>query len=113
MKMLTVLFAFVSFACQAQTTSSAPTMKGHTLGESVQEFVAASNDETRGQIKICSSTEKTVQASAPYECEAFNRTVKTGTGNFHCDLPMCQCTKLEFVETSEGMSHLPTTSWSC
>jgi len=50
MKALAILLLMSAMTCHAQT---APTIKGHTLGETTQEFTAHADDITRGLISTC------------------------------------------------------------
>ena len=88
MKILMLLLLMTVSTCFAQT-SATPTIKGHTLGESLQKFISESNDATREQIANCASGNG-AHKFVPYECTDVNQAVNTGNGKFHCDLPMYQ-----------------------
>lgn len=50
MKTLAILLSMLALTCHAQTT---PTIKGHTLGESVLQFVDNSNATTKHLVQWC------------------------------------------------------------
>lgn len=75
MKRLTILLLATALACHAQTS---PTIKGHRLGESIQQFTANADDITRGLISTCvtksraypalkAAADAAAAALAPYE----------------------------------------------
>lgn len=90
------------FITLAATTTchgqSVPSIKGHTLGETVQQFVSESNDITKSQIMKCESSGGKDRYGAPwFECDDFLTTLKVnpstaraGTGSFSCENPIYQ-----------------------
>jgi hypothetical protein len=86
MKTLTILLSMAALACHAQTT---PTIKGHTLGETLEQFTTESNDVTREEMQSCVATDgKDLHGNTIFACTDYLRTVKTGNGSFDCALPM-------------------------
>jgi hypothetical protein len=55
MKKSIILLSVLAMVCHAQTTPTTPSIKGHTLGESVQEFVNNSNATTKHIVQWCST----------------------------------------------------------
>lgn len=57
MKTVTLLLlSLLTVSCQAQTTATTPTIKGHMLGESLQQFITEASPATREQIRLCEAT---------------------------------------------------------
>ena len=99
MKTLTILILAAVFACHAQTTTT-PTIKGHTLGESFQQFITKSNDVTREQMQKCQTkaSDKKEMGSAEAalndykfseRCKDFLHTLNAPSmnGTFNCADP--------------------------
>ena len=86
MKMLTILLLATAFACQAQT---APTVKGHTLGESIQEFTAKADDLSRGLLNDCTvEGSKSTRPHKEQGCRELLQVLETGNGTLSCAPPM-------------------------
>jgi hypothetical protein len=89
MKFFVALLSVAVLTCHAQTTPAAPTIKGHTLGESLQQFIAESSPITREQMQNCSATNgRDGYGDTISACTDYLLTVKTGNGSFDCTLPM-------------------------
>jgi hypothetical protein len=71
------LLATAAAVCHAQITP--PTIKGHTLGESLQEFIEHSNTDTKAQISQCSTRPAYLSCDRDYPS-----VVKTGSGSLRC-----------------------------
>ena len=55
MKTLVILLSMMTLACHAQTVIT-PTMKGHALGETLEQFLANSSPATHEQARLCIET---------------------------------------------------------
>lgn len=88
-KAVLVFLLAATAACHAQST--APSLKGHVLGETLQQFMDKSNEITRQQMANCISTNgKDEHGDRTFECDDFLSARKTGSGHFDCTLPMYQ-----------------------
>lgn len=89
-KIALIGFALVAAQlCHAQ--SQTPTIKGHTLGESFQQFIASSTDVTRQQIQNCiASHGEGRHGITDFKCQDFLKVAQLGSanGSFECQLAM-------------------------
>jgi len=87
MKTLAILLLTTALGCYAQAIQPTPVIKGHTLGESVQQFTTNADDLTRGLIYDCTAHNN---VSGPKEsgCDEFLQIVGSGSGTLECSLPM-------------------------
>jgi len=79
----------VTAIVHAQT--SEPAIKGHKLGESLEQFMAESTEVTRRQMSRCISANSVdLPGFTDYHCESFLNVRKSvaRTGNFHCEDPV-------------------------
>jgi len=88
MKALTLLLLVTALPCHAQIATTTPTIKGHTLGESLKQFIAESNSITHEQMQKCQagSTGKNVDSKFSDRCDAFLHTLNASpvSGSFDC-----------------------------
>jgi len=88
-----LLILVATVPCHAQ---SAPTIKGHSLGETLEQFIAESNQPTREQMQRCIASGGKDQYGNPQsECEDFLKASRTdptsgksGNGSFACQDPI-------------------------
>jgi hypothetical protein len=85
MKVLAILLLSTALACYAQT---APTIKGHALGESLNQFIAQSNNITQTQLQKCRITPsvKNEDDGVTNRCDDFLHTANASpvSGTFRC-----------------------------
>lgn len=95
MKALAISLLTMALTCHAQAMPTTPTIKGHTLGETLEQFTTESNDVTRGQMQNCVTTdgkdtitwnanEGKFNGDSGSRCNEFLPTLKTGSGSFDC-----------------------------
>jgi hypothetical protein len=82
----TLLVLAMTIVCTAQTTI--PTIKGHKLGETLQQFIAESNNVTREEMQKCQAGSPTLKEDKEFakRCEEFLQTLNTSpvNGTFQC-----------------------------
>lgn len=84
-----VVGLLVANLCHAQ--SGTPTLKGHALGETIDQFIANSTELTRQQIGNCIVSRGVgPHGITDFHCQDFLKATRMGpgTGSFDCNLAM-------------------------
>jgi hypothetical protein len=110
MKFFVALLSMAVVTCHAQTAPTTPTIKGHTLGESVQDFVDHSSATTRRVVQWC-GTDAT--GFAPLVCEGITDILtKPDTAQAQLDVH-CDTTVVDMLEAFPQSSPIrPTESYA-
>lgn len=74
-KTLVILLSMMVLTCHAQTAT--PTIKGHKLGETLEQFIANASPVTREQIQLCAATNDRNRYTVD-GCEAYLDSFKFG-----------------------------------
>jgi hypothetical protein len=70
----------------APTEKSMPTVKGHTLGETLQQFVGETGAATQKRFQSCDRV--LYSKRVPAVCLPYIIVARTGSGGFVCQIPM-------------------------